>query len=191
MDRARAVDTDELPVGSIVMWAGSRPPAGNWVVCDGRFLSRDTFKELNTVLGEHWGIDNSVSKAFVKIPDFRGVFVRGVNSKRADQFADPDVDSRVRPYSGPNISKDDVGSYQPCEVQRHTHTFNGGDGTNNDPKIGFAPISPLQSKAGWDATGGKETRPTNVYVNYIIKVAKNSVVLTDADLAPSSELQAG
>lgn len=59
------------PVGSIVDYAGAGDPAGgNWLLCDGRAISRATYATLFTALGTVYGAGNG-STTF-NIPDLRG-----------------------------------------------------------------------------------------------------------------------
>jgi microcystin-dependent protein len=45
-----------LPIGTIALWGGhARSLPTNWLICDGREVSRGTFSGLFTVIGETWG----------------------------------------------------------------------------------------------------------------------------------------
>ena len=65
---------DTLPVGSVVEWTGTQTPQ-NWLLCDGREVSRTTYSELFAAIGTVWGAgDGSTS---FNIPDYRDKFVLG------------------------------------------------------------------------------------------------------------------
>lgn len=65
---------DTLPVGSITLWSGSTTPT-NWLLCDGREVSRETYSELFAAIGTIWGAgDGSTS---FNLPDFTDKFTLG------------------------------------------------------------------------------------------------------------------
>jgi microcystin-dependent protein len=159
-----------VPVGSVMAYMGTNPPAG-WLLCDGASLSRATYAALYAVIGNSSGTNSATT---FKLPDLRGMFLRGVNGSRADAYTDPDVNSRAAAGAGGNTNS--VGSVQTDQLKSHNHS-NGvndklvrNDGNNTIIQTDFnvgqidcvqaAPILPF---------GGNETRPKNVYVNYIIK----------------------
>ena len=96
--------------------------------------------------------------------------ITGTNSLVIQQWEDPDVASRLQAANGGATTG--IGTRQAGEIQQHQHQFDtdgagavnaGGNaatgGNNNVPPIKTTRI-----------TGGNETRPINVYVNYLIKV---------------------
>lgn len=91
-----------VPVGAISAFAMSTPPYG-WLECDGRAVSRETYKDLLDVIGLTYGIGDG-DKTF-NIPDLRGVFLRGIDKGRG-------ID-RNRQF----------GTLQMDELRRHTHTY--------------------------------------------------------------------
>ena len=59
---------DTLPVGSVVEWTGTQTPQ-NWLLCDGREVSRTAYSELFAAIGTVWGAgDGSTS---FNLPDLR------------------------------------------------------------------------------------------------------------------------
>ena len=139
-----AVDSAKL-IGEIKIWPLATAPS-KYVVCGGQELNRVTYASLFAILGVTYGAGNG-STTF-NVPDLRGVFVRGWDNTRG---LDP---SRV------------FGSYQADELKAHTH------------RIGSASLIaasgtafPYQgSGTGMEttSTGGTETRPKNVAMNYIM-----------------------
>lgn len=130
-----------------------------WVLCDGR-----------SVEGSKYARATKVTKA----PDLRGVFLRGVNSKR---FSD------VEEVSLGEYRADAVGSHKhPIEDPGHEHPMMiGGDGPPdvslqwswNNGGIQVRPDKLIRSaKTGITvgANGNDETRPKSVTVNYFLKV---------------------
>lgn len=137
-----------VPAGSVLAYAGPIPPAG-WLLADGSNVSRTTYAKLFAAIGTTYGAGDG-STTF-KLPDLRGEFVRGLDQGRG-------VDAgRV------------LGSWQTDMLKSHSHSIpNQGSGlvsaslTNGDGDSNTYPTG---------ATGGTETRPRNVAMNYIIKFA--------------------
>ena len=158
-----------VPAGSIMPFAGpgANIPAG-WLLCDGNAVDSTVYPSLFAAIGTAWGdgSDDGLTETDFRLPDLRGQFLRGVANGKA---TDPDRTSRVAQNAGGN-SGDLVGSQQDDEFKAHTHagpvrqiggiTYQPGPNTGAD---GLEPKTPTGS------TGGSETRPKNVYVNYIIK----------------------
>lgn len=68
-----------LPSGTIAAFAMQALPRG-WLVCDGRAVSRSTYKELLDAIGLTWGIGDGVNT--FNLPDLRGMFLRGFDAGR-------------------------------------------------------------------------------------------------------------
>lgn len=62
-----------LPVGTIVMYAGTTLPTG-WVACNGQLLERNTYQKLFQILGTAYG--NTTNSNF-RVPDIRNRFPVG------------------------------------------------------------------------------------------------------------------
>ena len=113
-----------------------------WVLADGREVSGTKYA---TYIGKY-------------VPDLRGCFLRGRNYGRAG------VDGNA---AGDLV----LGSYQHHEMQSHTHTFmemvldNSADGIDSTRTESYEHRTGARTTA---ATGGLETRPVNVTVNYFI-----------------------
>jgi hypothetical protein len=153
------------PSGSITMYGGAAAPAG-WILCDGSPQSRTTFANLFATIGTAYGVGDGTTT--FNVPDFRGIFPRGVDSGAGN---DPDTGSRTATNGG--NSGDSVGSLQTDQFRSHTHPFDFyvlyGDPGGSFPasSVGGA-VSGLVNGVTAQ-TGGNETRPINLYVNFIIK----------------------
>ena len=167
-----------LAPGTVVAYGGEdiRPESG-WLRCDGSAVQRAQYGNLFMAIGTTWGAGNG-SNTF-NLPDLRGMFLRGVNGGRNDQFADPEAESRTNnPANGGNKGNN-VGSIQPQAFQSHSHDIKHttpddkpwninahADQTMNNNGVGGTHGGPLGVTM---AAGGSETRPNNAYVYYIIK----------------------
>ena len=175
-----AVQAALVPVGAVLPFAGSSAPTG-FLICDGSQKSRTTYQALFDVIGVTHGYGDQ-STTF-NLPDYRGRFMRGVSGSAT---VDPDRTSRSVMATGGN-SGNNVGSIQADAHQNLTGTFRmptSTAGWSAAPTGGFAAAgdgtglssgSPAGSgyKLTLDASTvnrtSTETRPSNAYVNYIIK----------------------
>jgi hypothetical protein len=154
-----------IPVGTIMAYGGDTTnptvkeelKAKGWLPCDGTAYSRSEYPDLASAIGNSFG----VSGALFRVPDFRGRFLRGVDQ---GQGRDPDASSRSSEKGG--NAGDRVGSVQDDQFKAHSHTYQYFPGERGDIASG----SYWKSKeAQTGTTGGNETRPRNVNVNWIIK----------------------
>jgi hypothetical protein len=164
------------PAGSIIAFAG---PAGNvpdgWLLCDGRPLPVAGFPRLHAAIGNSWGS----SEGHFHLPDLRGMFLRGVNLDRDDDFADPDAVDRTASAAGGHTGNA-VGTQQQDLVGPHFHmlevviykhhrSFQGQDGSQLPvPLIEQGASSRIHTDKT-QSISTSETRPKNAYVHYIIK----------------------
>ena len=159
LDRAKAVvsmDSSGVPVGTIVAsmltpaeFASQSgdpkefdPSVSRWSLADGRDVTRAKFRAA--ALSD-------------RVPDLRGMFLRGMNVGRRDGKEDPD-------------DKREVGHLQDDELKSHAHPLGfGRHGLQNGKGDVDLEIngSPQESTL---AVGGKETRPRNVAVYYYVKI---------------------
>jgi microcystin-dependent protein len=114
--------TGDLFVGNrhcpAVTFAPNGPIPAGWLECNGQEVHIDAFQELYHVLYFNggatpavWGIAANPATHF-RIPDLRGIFLRGVDNNSG---RDPDVAIRISPV----LDHQGVGSYQLDEVKAH------------------------------------------------------------------------
>ncbi len=184
-----------VPPGCIMPFAGpeNNVPAG-WLLCNGQSVAKTgVYEKLYQAIGTGWGDDGGK----FKIPDLRGVFLRGINNGRTDGYKDPDVMSRLT-LNGGN-SGDKVGSFQDDATSRpnakfttnttgkHTHTVTDyyfqersndwlsggsdspGNGTGNNTSASRTTTEVGDHSHEITGGGDLETRPVNAGVNFIIK----------------------
>jgi hypothetical protein len=170
--------------------------AKGWVECAGQSAIRKDFDELWRVIGTEWGTADKKNVFF--LPDLRGLFLRGWNHSRiappqhqgAPFSGDQDVSSRVtpRPEAGEangeaGATGDHVGSLQPDAVGPHDHNVGNKVGMGGGPPGYEVTYNPDYAKYGHFATDkgqsgvGKESRPSNAYIMYLIYVGKAAAVV--------------
>jgi microcystin-dependent protein len=166
------------PAGCIVMFGGTTAPTG-WLLCDGSTVSRTTYAVLHSVIGSNYGSGNG-STTF-HLPDMRGRFARGRDGGATGSGRDPNRTTRIASNTGGNTG-DAVGSLQIDAFQSHTHNLRAANAYTFFPglaKVGNTDAatdviwptvsSPIDDGVGGTSRCSTETRPVNVYVNYIIK----------------------
>jgi hypothetical protein len=139
-----------LPVGSVI--ASYLSPqqmketyGDEWILADGSEISTKTM--LYQLTGK------------TRLPDLRGVFIRGLNVNRNDGKEDPDGQSR------------DVGDYQDDDFERHQHKIQtAGIWHRSFQGEGGSPRTAFEAGGSTGDTGGKETRSRNVALYYYIKI---------------------
>jgi microcystin-dependent protein len=178
----------EAPIGSVVAYAGetSTKPDG-WLLCDGTSRKVEDFPELYDVIRLKYTAnkDAALDKKEFSLPDYRGYFLRGLESLRpGEKPRDPD-----RHGSDKGV----VGSTQDDAIVEHAHTLSargtvlaasidrpGEKGVVTD---GFDTggwwrnSGDAQLQVGGPSTPagrpavivGSETRPKNVAVNWLIR----------------------
>ncbi len=131
---------------------------GDWMLCNGREISREDYAPLFAAIGETFGKGNGITT--FNLPDCRGVVVRGFDNGRGYDHG--------RTF----------GSYQPDQMQLHTHGLPGSQsfcaGGGRSIGVYYASDSSASEnfKTSSNASGsvGDETRVKNIALNYFIKV---------------------
>lgn len=177
---APSVNNALNPPGAITMFGGTSAPTG-WFICDGSAVSRTTYSDLFAAIGTNYGVGDTTTT--FNLPDFRGIFPRGV-----DNGAGNDPNSGTRSAVNGGNSGDNVGSLQTAATgqygiglsdpgHNHTERYFGAGGGGSSPALAGTSIIPTNfgiatasSSTGISLSGfGSETRPINLYVNFIIK----------------------
>ena len=167
---------DLTPAGAVIAFAGVNAPSG-WLLCDGSVVNRVTYERLFDAIGINFGQGDG-STTF-NLPDLQGYFIRGRDN---DTGNDPDASSRTASATGGNAG-DNVGSKQ--ESAMWGHTFGDGttglrnEGINRGSSTVYSHVTLSETKPkciimddGIHGTPNlsSESRPRNVYMNYIIKI---------------------
>jgi microcystin-dependent protein len=158
--------------GSIMAYGGTTPPAG-WLLCDGTSYSVNQYPNLYAVIGANFGGQPGV----FNVPDFRGRFLRMVdgnagNDPDHDASTNSGADGKRYPLSAGGNMGNNVGSLQNDEYRSHSHrppNQSNGGGINGWVMSAVSNSGPTSGSYSTSLSGGSETRPQNVYVNYIIK----------------------
>jgi len=142
----------DVPVGTIILWAGDQIPDG-WLPCNGPSADADSSG----------------------VPDLRGRFARCVDEPRTNPV---DPDQSFRTDDKGNQIGPVVESVQTDQYQSHLHIYGDFPATVHDWMIATgSDVIGFSSEATNTTTVGVsvdkvpvETRPPNIYLYYIIKV---------------------
>ncbi|WP_139413001.1 tail fiber protein [Bartonella mastomydis] len=165
---------ESFPTGFIATFAMQEIPTG-WLLCDGKAYKRKDYPQLFKAIGDKWGKDSDTT---FKVPDFRGMFLRGFDDGRGlddnRKFADEQQDS-IKSHTH-------IGNIE--ESGEHTHNFQykgvgwptGNIGRLPNYYTYNATLQGTTDSAGAHThkvtlahTGETETRPVNTTVVYAIK----------------------
>ena len=170
---------------------GFYPEQWGWLPCDGSSYSRfwedvtstddGCYPDLYAVIGYLYGMDGNK----FKVPDYRGYFLRALDPSTSDQAENENREA----YKGGKGGKTDPGSTQGDAFLTHEHNYyqaviaaaSPGAPPPPTPAGTSATLSQTVNgpvKAGGVSLGQQvskyETRPKNIYVNYLIKAAYGS-----------------
>lgn len=99
---------EQMPIGSILMWPLADKPPAKWRVCDGQPVTGEEAPEFCQLFRDaYWTTDGGKA---VHVPDLRGYFVRGADTRKS---GDPDKVDEDAPRQ--------IGSKQAEKLPQHTH----------------------------------------------------------------------
>lgn len=178
----RAVIADMVPIGTIMAYGGDvknqeirkKLAAQGWLACDGTLYGVNGYPELYGVIGKAFGFrivekktkdGNTEKKEHFHVPDMQGRFLRGVDHGTG---RDPDANKRMHSKEGGNTGNM-VGSVQEDQFKKHSGhlDYRVYQWTATRALTSGADVARLVNNI--DPGGSAETRPKNIYVNWIIK----------------------
>ena len=195
MNKVSSMSNSIIPIGTIVPFGGDVKDRvveqwlakQGWIPCDGRSLDKrsSAYSTLYSYIGSNYGGNWSS----FNLPDLRGTFARGVDNGAGN---DPDSTDRIASKPGGNTG-DQIVSAEACATQAPSaNAFTTNTTGDHNHKVPHTPIgNNAYAIAGshyglWTtkhtttstegqhthtvtAGGDQETRPVNLYVNYIIR----------------------
>jgi microcystin-dependent protein len=141
-------------IGQIAAFATSTCPTG-WLKANGATPAQATYPGLYAAIGTTWG---PAAAGNVTLPDFRGMFLRGITDGRA---TDP---------NGGALTAQALAAFVDDQFESHTHTYTAGGSSTIALSAGGVPVNQsAPSSTNTGATGGTETNPKNEGVLYCIQ----------------------
>jgi len=109
-----------VPAGAVLPFAGpeEKIPEG-WLLCDGDPYPITAYPDLYAAIGTAHGV--GADPETFRVPNYNGMFLRGVNHGRADAYRDKGLSDRVALDPG-NAETNRVGSVQQEAFANHSHT---------------------------------------------------------------------
>ena len=142
-----AVDI-HIPVGTIIALAHPHHVEG-YLFCGGAAVSRSVYKELFALIHTGYGAGDGTTT--FNLPDYRGLFLRGTDWHRG---LDPGRQFR---------------SYQADTFKSHSHSYVDRSHHNTGSYIRGGGSGGSDKTYTTGTTGGDETRPKNMSINWHIK----------------------
>ena len=166
------------PIGMVTPFSGDKGmitklEADGWFPCDGKELAQAAYPRLFQLLGYNCG---GAAPNF-RVPDLRGVFLRGVDGEGAIS-RDPDAATR-KSHTSDALAPNQLLSRQDTEIKGHGHVMPQGSQADAKAKarsplmMGEHEYQRFDKAKAIDEivtteTGVAESRGVNVSVNYII-----------------------
>ena len=157
------------PIGSVVAWPSKAPVPDGWKLCDGSSVDAAVYPAIASVLAATYGVAGAGE---VKLPDFRGYFLRGSGGNGRDIGVAQDQGTRLprnafrlneagehRHSTTELIQCDAPGNRNGSAINGH---LQGAQGSNF--------ILPAGLHSHEISGGDDETRPMNYAVHWIIRV---------------------
>jgi hypothetical protein len=141
--------------------------APGWTIAEGSSVSRFLYDELYSsgfnAIGNNFGTADGYH---FNLPKTQGYFLRGYDHAAA---VDPDAVGRTALQAGGSTG-DNVGSVQADQYAAHTHTWNAINGYASSGTTPTSSSGVANIVSATNGSGGNETRPKNINVQYAIKV---------------------
>lgn len=169
--------TDRIfPAGMIIPFGGSTAPTG-WLLCQGAQVLQSTYAALYSVIGNVYAGEQSTSAGYFRLPDLRGLFLKGVGSTFSVAL---DITSG---YTPENISR---GAYQEASYLPHYHEIDPAQMHVDFNEIGSSVGSTLGIDRGTANSEGQidstvEAVGSNVITGGIIYSADNDTIISSAE----------
>jgi hypothetical protein len=156
---SQSADKEQLgvPPGTVIAFAGTRDPNG-YLLCNGRELDVMKYPCLFRAIGTIYG-GNGTSK--FRLPDFRGIFLRGTGGDAAPlgQCQGDAIRNITGRFAKTKPARDFIGAFYDADDISHKDS---NSGTSSDTRSVYFDASRVVPTAN-------ENRPVNYAVNYYIK----------------------
>jgi microcystin-dependent protein len=202
LDKVKVSSGDTLvtnsPIGSIVPYIGVNAPE-NYLICDGRELNIDEYKELADHFKKEFGTINHYGgngETTFAIPDLRNEFLRGYHGDKDEQLSgEVGLHQDATVFNKIGIHSNGAYFYRDMSLVTGDWGDANGDIGNHDTDLMTSKENIRYGSLGTVNTTSTEqitmytSRPTNVAVLYCIKY-KNSIGISgETPVAPVQELK--
>lgn len=159
-----------------------------WILCSGSQVYAANFPRLFNTIGYLYGKGDK--EGMFMVPDYRGYFLRALDTANDPHNLDPGLDKRNvygtgkhRKIKGSTGTATGAGSVEDTMVQMHQHHYDNYPGYEPVPPPPPPPSPSIAAQVQEEEnetydllidnkvipeTDAKESRPVNIYVNYLI-----------------------
>lgn len=138
---------------------------GNWFLCNGQALSRETYSELYAIIGTNFGAGDGVTT--FNLPDYRGKFLRGYGGDSLNIYTTQNEGLPNITATGQIGTRYDQGT--PTISGAFVNLRTGGRGSDEPNTTGWLyDLDASRSNGIYGASN--HVTPINQAVNYFIKV---------------------
>lgn len=130
---------DSGPIGTIAAYVGNSVPEG-WLECDGDTVSKTTYNELYSVIGNTFNTGGETSTEF-RLPDLRGQFLRGWDNNKGVDTGRTLGSTQTEQTKSHTHSITDGGHNHTLTENNHTHVLTDGGHTHKYVTTDMAAVS--------------------------------------------------
>lgn len=170
---------DTLPIGAIIPYGSTTAPA-NWLVCDGSYVSKETYADLYDIIGDNYLDGGTAPTGTFRLPDFRTRVPVGYKSSDSDFNA-------IGKTGG---EKTHTLTIQEIPVHNHAIGLEGGSDTGanisytyNNSKRYYGGTDIIQNAGNGASHNNLQPYQT---VNYIIKAKQSAGVVAQVETSASN-----
>ena len=144
----------------------------NWMICDGRAISRSDYADLFELIGTNFGEGNSVTT--FNIPNYQGKFLRGLGGDSGTMYATQDEGLPNITGSISRVTFRDSGNQNNIATSGAVSKKDWSSGSfDGQSSWGYATINVDASKSSKIYGASSHVTPINQAVNYFIKVKED------------------
>lgn len=164
-----AAANHSVPIGAVLPYAGnlngSDLGAAGWLICDGKPYEIGDQHNLYDVIGTTYGEDGDGTFC---VPDYRGLFLRGLDPTEVDADGEPRAISTIQGYA---TAQPWENPFLSSPLWSQAGELGGMFGGTNVDMLQAADDSGPYTAFGSDLGGDVETRPVNAYVRFVIRAS--------------------
>lgn len=152
-----------VPIGTILSYSATTPPVG-FLVCDGSEVSKTTYSDLYSVIGDLYGKCTDTSK--FKLPNAKGRVLQGADGNLGTYIAEslPNITGKF--YHDPNVTKTLAGAFSYIRGTNINLSNDTANSTSGYVEFDASKSNPIYS--------GEHVQQNGIAVTFIIKALKVS-----------------
>ena len=150
---AKIPTLEPLPIGSVIMWAGTQAPNNNYLVCDGNYYFVEDYPDLAKVLAGIYQYEPVDGK--FQVPDFRSRMPVG---RDTDHTQGSDLFNHLGGYGGEVMHK-----LTEAEMPKHRHVYSDDSNKKNFWHEYAEGSNPHTGEADYNSSGSGSAKGTRFW----------------------------